>query len=148
MKIDGGCYCGEIRFEAEVDPAAVVICHCTDCQQMSGSAFRTIVVVTKENLTITAGAPKVFHKTAESGNRRLQTFCGACGSPFYSCDADQDPPDSYAVRLGIVRQRAALTPRRQIWHRSAQAWLEDMSEMPALEAGWGSAPVSPNPSAD
>jgi hypothetical protein len=40
MKIDGRCRCGNITFEAEVDPATVVICHCTDCQTPSGSAFR------------------------------------------------------------------------------------------------------------
>ena len=43
MKVDGGCHCGNIRYEAEVDPAKVVICHCTDCQTLSGSAFRTVV---------------------------------------------------------------------------------------------------------
>jgi hypothetical protein len=43
MKIEGGCHCGSIRFEAEVDPATVVICHCTDCQTFSGSASRTVV---------------------------------------------------------------------------------------------------------
>jgi hypothetical protein len=40
MKIDGHCHCGEITFEAEVDPDALNICHCTDCQTLSGSAFR------------------------------------------------------------------------------------------------------------
>src|SRR5689334_18981220 len=39
MKIDGRCHCGEITFEAEVDPDALHICHCTDCQTLSGSAF-------------------------------------------------------------------------------------------------------------
>jgi hypothetical protein len=38
MKIDGRCHCGEITFEAEVDPDALNICHCTDCQTLSGSA--------------------------------------------------------------------------------------------------------------
>jgi hypothetical protein len=47
MKIDGSCHCDRISFEAEVDPATVVICHCTDCQTLSGSAFRT-VAPTKE----------------------------------------------------------------------------------------------------
>jgi hypothetical protein len=40
MKIDGRCRCGNITFAAEVDPATVVICYCTDCQTLSGSAFR------------------------------------------------------------------------------------------------------------
>jgi hypothetical protein len=43
MKIDGRCHCGNITFEAEVDPATAAICHCIDCQTLSGTAFRTIV---------------------------------------------------------------------------------------------------------
>ena len=40
MKIDGGCHCGNIAYRAEVDPGMVGICHCTDCQTLTGSAFR------------------------------------------------------------------------------------------------------------
>lgn len=43
MKIDGACHCGDIRFEAEVDPGKVLICHCSDCQTLSGSAYRSVV---------------------------------------------------------------------------------------------------------
>ena len=43
MKIDGSCHCGAIRYEAEVDPGGVSICHCTDCQKLTGSAFRVTV---------------------------------------------------------------------------------------------------------
>ena len=43
MKIDGGCHCGYIAYEAEVDPEQTAICHCTDCQTLSGSSFRTVV---------------------------------------------------------------------------------------------------------
>jgi hypothetical protein len=44
MHIDGACHCGKITYEAEVDPEAVGICHCTDCQTLSGTAFRTVVM--------------------------------------------------------------------------------------------------------
>ena len=42
MKIDGACHCGHITYEAEIDPEKIVICHCTDCQTLSGTAFRTV----------------------------------------------------------------------------------------------------------
>ena len=45
MKIHGSCHCGFIKFEAEADPAKVTMCHCTDCQQSTGTAFRTNVPV-------------------------------------------------------------------------------------------------------
>ena len=40
MKIDGGCHCGAIRFEAEVNPNRTIICHCTDYQTISGAPYR------------------------------------------------------------------------------------------------------------
>jgi hypothetical protein len=43
MKVTGRCRCGQIGFEAEVDPTQVRICHCTDCQTLTGTAFRTTV---------------------------------------------------------------------------------------------------------
>ena len=39
MKIDGACHCGFIAYEAEADPEMTGICHCTDRQTLSGSAF-------------------------------------------------------------------------------------------------------------
>ncbi len=83
MKIDGACHCGHIRYEAEVDPAKVVICHCTDCQTLSGSAFRTVVPTEENSFRLLAGTPKVYVKTGESGNKREQTFCADCGSPIF-----------------------------------------------------------------
>ena len=78
MKVDGGCHCGNIRYEAEVDPATAVICHCTDCQTLSGSAFRTVVPTKEGSFRLLSGVPKVYVKTGESGNRREQTFCPNC----------------------------------------------------------------------
>ena len=48
MKIDGACHCGAIAYEAELDPEKVAICHCDDCQALSGSAFRTVAPVRAE----------------------------------------------------------------------------------------------------
>jgi hypothetical protein len=48
MKIDGACHCGRISYEAEIDPDDVTICHCTDCQTLSGSAFRIVVPAKRE----------------------------------------------------------------------------------------------------
>lgn len=127
MKIDGACHCGAITWEAEIDPEAVGICHCTDCQTLSGTAFRTVVPAKKQDF-ILRGQPKVYVKTAESGNKRAQAFCGECGSPIYA--ADPVDPQVFSVRLGTSKQRAQLVPRRQIWARSACAWLD---QIPRIE---------------
>ena len=45
MKVEGACLCGYIAIEGEVDPDKVTVCHCTDCQTSSGSAFRVSIPV-------------------------------------------------------------------------------------------------------
>jgi hypothetical protein len=121
MKIDGGCHCGLIRYEAEVDPVKSMICHCTDCQTLSGSAFRTVLPVPKEHFRLLSGTPKIYVKVGESGAPRAQAFCAECGTPIYA-SAISDPP-TFNLRVGSIRQRAELPPKAQFWCRSALPWV-------------------------
>ena len=59
MKIDGSCHCGAIAYEAEIDPETVGICHCADCQQLTGTAFRVSVFAPEDKFRLTRGTPKV-----------------------------------------------------------------------------------------
>jgi len=128
MKVDGGCHCGRIAYEAEVDPNAVGICHCTDCQTLTGSAYRVSVPAPAASFRLLRGEPKVYLKTADSGTRRAHAFCADCGSPIYAA-APQDTP-TYSLRVGALRQRAELPPRRRIWCRSALPWSLDLAGLP------------------
>jgi hypothetical protein len=132
VKIDGSCHCGHISFEAEVDPATVVICHCTDCQTLSGSAFRTVVPTKGESFVLLSGEPKIYVKVSESGNRREQAFCPDCGTPIYSA-----PPGNVAkvvsLRVGTIHQRDRLPPTDQYWFRSVQKWLQNLSAIKRMD---------------
>jgi hypothetical protein len=128
MKVDGGCHCGNITFVAEIDPGQVVLCHCTDCQMLTGTAFRVVVRVPGDKLEWRGGKPKTYTKTAESGARRVQAFCPECGTPVYSAAADA--PQVFGLRIGTIRQRAELRPAKQIWCRSALGWAIDLRALP------------------
>ena len=112
MKIDGGCHCGTVRYE--VDPAKVVICHCTDCQQLSGSTFRTVVQTNPDTFQLLSGVPKIYVKTCESGNRREQTFCPNCDTPIYSALVGDRPRWSCSVSDSSTQrthtERSILVP--------------------------------------
>jgi hypothetical protein len=123
MKVDGSCHCGAITFEAEIDPERVRVCHCTDCQQLSGTAFRVMVPCIESQFHLLTGEPKVYIKTAESGRRRQQAFCSHCGSPIYATSDEAAGSRSLGLRVGILAQRRELTPKRQFWYRSVLPWL-------------------------
>lgn len=131
MKIDGGCLCGLVTYEAEINPERVVICHCTDCQISSGSAFRTIVPVGKQDFKLKTGQLKTYVKTAQSGAKRAQLFCPECGTHLYGSDVTD--PQSFTLRLGTARQAKALTPALQIWRRSALGWLSVIGGLPKFD---------------
>ncbi|HJU21642.1 MAG TPA: GFA family protein [Casimicrobiaceae bacterium] len=127
MKIDGACHCGSISFTGEIDPSRVVVCHCTDCQVLSGSPFRAIVPAAIDTFVV-RGHPKRYIKTAQSGNRRAQVFCPDCGTPLYASAPEN--ATSVMIRLGCVRQRAELKPSTQIWQHSALPWLSELAAVP------------------
>ena len=133
MKIDGKCLCGAIRIEAEADPEKTVVCHCTDCQSGTASAFRVSIPVPGETFKMT-GKPAIYIRTtAESGNPRVQAFCSTCGSPIYATSPGEGHQPMYMVRVGILRQRDQLVPKRQIWFRSAQPWTTQLDAVAKVQ---------------
>jgi hypothetical protein len=129
MNVTGRCHCGRISYEAIVDAKKVTLCHCTDCQTLTGSAYRATVPASAETFTLHGSPPSTYVKTAESGARRVHAFCPQCGAPIYS--ASIDGPKTYSLRVGCLDQRSTLRPSRQIWCRSALPWamsLEDVTQ--------------------
>jgi len=131
MKVEGSCHCRRITYQASVDPENVSICHCTDCQMLTGSVYRVSVPVSKESFSLLTGEPKIYIKTADSGTKRAHAFCPDCGAPVYS-SAVEDPP-TYSLRVGCLRQRADLPPRKRIWCGSALAWSLNVAEVPQID---------------
>jgi hypothetical protein len=133
MRIDGSCHCGFITIEGEADPEKTQICHCTDCQTGTGSAFRISIPVPGASFKMT-GQPTTYLKTtSDSGRPRVQAFCPKCGSPIYSTTAGDGVQPSYTVRVGLLRQRDQLAPRRQQWFRSARPWVTELASVPKSE---------------
>ena len=128
MHVDGGCHCGYITYEAEVDPDTVGICHCTDCQRITGTAYRVTVRSRKGTFKLLSGQPTIYIKTAESGNQRAQGFCPRCGTQLYATTVGN--PEIYGIRVGTTRQREQLRPQRQVWCRSALDWVMNLESLP------------------
>jgi hypothetical protein len=77
MKIDGACHCGYIRVEGEADPEKTTVCHCTDCQASTGSAFRVNKARQRRKLPARFLTPSL----AAAMLQRTMIFCDAtCGT--------------------------------------------------------------------
>ena len=125
MQITGQCHCGAITCTAEVEPGTVVACHCTDCQVLAGAPYRAMIRPLPDTLLL-SGEPAHYAKVADSGNVRLQGFCGKCGTHLYAKNADGS---GLGLRIGWLDQRAELgAPTRQVWSESALPWAFDLPE--------------------
>ena len=131
MKIDGACHCGAIAYEAEVDPERTTACHCTDCQELTGTAFRVVVPASEENYRILRGKPKIYIKTtADSGIHRAQAFCGDCGSPLPGLRMG----GAFAVvPAGSLDGPAGIRPTAHICCASRAEWDDGLAEVPTLD---------------
>ncbi|MBV9456788.1 MAG: GFA family protein [Bradyrhizobium sp.] len=131
MHIDGQCHCGRVSYEADIDPRKVTICHCTDCQSLTGSPYRVTVICSPDQVKLTGKPAKVYAKRGDNGLTRFQHFCDECGSPLFT--SGHGGPDDWGIRWGSIRQRAELRPARQIWCRSAAPWIGEVGELPGLQ---------------
>jgi hypothetical protein len=132
MRVDGRCHCGYISYEAEIDPGKVLICHCTDCQTLSGSAFRTVAITHENSFRLSSGEVKTYVKIAESGAKRQQSFCPECGTPIYSCPLGEGSK-VHSIRVGTIRQRDQLVPKAQLWFRSSRGWITELGSIPKID---------------
>lgn len=82
--INGGCLCGNVRYETTAEPAIQLLCYCTDCQTVSGALGYAAYVVPIESLVIKQGNPAAFDVRAESGRINSRRFCPECGTRIYA----------------------------------------------------------------
>ncbi len=133
MFVSGCCHCGGIAFEAEVEKDRLMICHCNDCQKLTGSAFRVTVPAEPDNFRLLRGEPKIYLKIADSGSRRRHAFCGDCGTPVFRMPTDNNP--NYSLRVGTLDQRAELEkPSRQIWTERRLPWVVDIGSIAEIQS--------------
>ena len=125
-KIAGGCLCGKVRYSAEGEPAFVAVCHCTDCQNFTGSAFGVVVGVPKPALSI-QGKVTTYSKNGDTGRSISRQFCPECGSSI--AEEVEAVPGVVMIASGTLDDTSWLKPGMQIYCDSAQSWVKLGGEM-------------------
>lgn len=121
VDIVGGCLCGQVRYSASAEPIFVGVCHCTDCQKFSGSAFAAVVAVPRAAVTVT-GVLKTFTKNGDSGQPMHRAFCPECGSGIM--DEAALMPGVAMLNIGTLDDASWVKPVSQVYCDSAQPWVQ------------------------
>lgn len=124
---EGGCQCGSVRYRIHGDPLGLAVCHCTECQRQSASAFGMSLAVAEENFELLSGKLKSFTVTCESGRPKACSFCPDCGVRIHH----QGPDGELSIKAGSLDDRTGLEPDAHYWTRSKQAWVRIPEGVPS-----------------
>jgi hypothetical protein len=112
------------------EPMFVGLCHCSDCQRFTGSAFAVVIALPKPALTVT-GALKGFAKPGSSGKPIERLFCPECGASIM--DEALALPGVVMIAGGTLDDKTWVKPGSQIYCASAQPWLQLGGDMQRFE---------------
>ena len=125
--LQGGCFCGAVRYRIEGAPIRATHCHCTMCRRTSGAPFVTWAVVESSNFAFTRGEPAHLVSSAKAARK----FCPSCGTPLLwqpSSDAS-----ILAVTACSLDEPLAVTPQDHIWTQSQLSWVRLDDGLPRHE---------------
>ena len=117
--MEGGCHCGSVRYRLTGDPLGLAVCHCTECQRQSGSAFGMSLAVRKDAFRLLTGELRAFTVTCDSGRTKRCAFCASCGTRIHHQVADE----VLSVKAGTLDDTSWLRPTAHYWTKRKQPWL-------------------------
>jgi len=117
--ITGGCQCGAVRYLLKAAPVVFYLCHCTECQKQSSSAFGESVKVRAADVEV-SGTLSLYTTVADSGNGKYCEFCPQCGTRLFH--GRKPDAGTFNIKGGTLDDTKWLRPAGHIWTRSKQAF--------------------------
>ena len=129
MKLEGGCYCGKVRYVAEGEPMRKGQCHCRECQYITGGAPNTFIVMPAAGHRYTQGTPKAFTRS-DLERAVMREFCPDCGTHLAT-----KPPGRpvVVVKVGTLDDPAQYTPQMAIFTVDKQPFHQIPEGMKTFE---------------
>lgn len=126
--LQGGCLCGNIRFEIEALSDQAGHCHCESCRKATGSAFATFIWVTVDKLNWQSELPASY-RSSEIASRG---FCKTCGTTIYF-QYDEERSKGLDIHAGSLDDPSAIEPQSHVWWPGHVKWLALADDLPRHE---------------
>ena len=108
------------------------MCHCTDCQRRTGSAYGIAAFFERDQVRVVQGVPKLFTRNSASGNLVSFHFCPECGSTVMW--EPERLPGLIGVAVGAFADPCFPAPEQSVWTGCKHAWLSLPDAMPVFAA--------------
>ncbi|NOD37146.1 MULTISPECIES: GFA family protein [unclassified Ruegeria] len=128
QSLEGGCFCGEVRYRITGEAVLQLMCFCRDCLSMTGTDGYAGYMIKSENLQLLKGKPRTFEKTSKEGRPVIKHFCGTCGSGLWGVTAF----GLTSIAAGTLDEPNNFSPSKKVFAKDAPNWarvphhLEDM----------------------
>jgi hypothetical protein len=122
--MEGGCFCGFIRYQADGPGFNETSCHCTTCRRTSGAPFVAWVSVATASFRLVAGEPATFR----SSDHATRGFCPRCGTALTFLD--DGTPHELDLTIASLDEPARVVPKDHTWVRSQLPWVHLSDGLP------------------
>jgi hypothetical protein len=126
-QLEGGCFCGAVRYRAVAPPLGSMICECQSCRRVAAAPSVPWLTFELAAFSFTRGEPETFRSSA--GVRRA--FCRDCGTPLtYLSDKT---PTEIDVTTCSLDEPERFPPTHRSWMSHALSWWRSNSELPSYD---------------
>jgi len=132
MAIEGGCFCGAVRYRAEEHTDSVAHCHCRHCRAASGATLMTWVGVPCTAFAWVAGEPAAYRHESDWRTPITRRFCSKCGT---SLTYERDGSTSLDIAVGSMDEPESVAPVHHVYDSSRIGWFEVADQLPRYEKG-------------
>ena len=129
MKISGGCYCRNIRYEINSEPETSFQCHCRECQYITGGNPNIVMVFPKNSFSYTSGKISKFSRK-DLDAPVVRHFCNKCGTAIGTESPSR--PDSMIVKVGTLDEPRNFEPKAAIFTCDLQPYHYLPNELPSF----------------
>ena len=116
--MEGGCFCGTIRYRVDGPPRRVTHCHCLHCRRTSGAPFLTWAEFDPAQFRFVTGTPG----RCESRPLVTRRFCGSCGTQLTYQHAEEG--DTIDVTVASLDAPDAVEPEDHVWCDRMLPWMK------------------------
>jgi len=125
----GSCLCGAIKFTIEGEFKKFLLCHCSRCRKISGSAHCANLFAPGAKLRWLSGQDKLRFFRLEGAHFSRQ-FCSVCSStlPIYV-----EARDIVVTPAGCLDNDINIKPQAHIFTNSKANWDDILNDQPTFE---------------
>jgi hypothetical protein len=131
MDMTGGCYCGNLRYQASGDPLFKGQCHCRECQYISGGMPNVVIGMPDGGFTYSKGTAKGFRR-ADLADAVTREFCSDCGTHILT--RTSKVPGAVLLKVGTMDDPGLFGgPQMVIFTVDKQSFHHVPDGVPAFE---------------